>query len=378
MDFRLDDEHELFRRSVREFVLHEVVPVRERIEEDRGAFRELFGKTARMGYLGVRYPSGYGGSGGDFQMFCLMCEELARGSLSLAACVAMQSLMGTEFIFRYGSEDQRERLVVPAIRGEMVGAFSLTEPNAGSDLGAISTTAVRDGNEYVLNGSKTWVTNGPIADFFTIAASTDREKGIRGLNLFLVEKGTPGLQVGKHIEKLGLKGSLTSELHLSECRVPAGNLLGEPGKGAEQLMGILAEIRTMTGALSVGLAQAALDDSMEYAGTRVQFGRPIGKFQAIQQKIAEMGVRIEASRLLVYKAAWMIDNDIRCMREASIAKLFASESANWIADEACRVFAGYGFSMESNVQRYLRDARFLLIGGGTSEILRGIIFKEMG
>jgi len=378
MDFRLTEEQELFRRTVADFVDREVVPVAGEIDEREEFPWELFRKVAGLGWLGVRYPEEYGGAGADNTSFNLMCEELARGSMGLAATVAMQGLMGTDFVHRFGTEEHKRRLLAPALQGEKIGSIAMTEPGAGSDLGAIRTTAVRDVDEYVLNGTKMWITSATVADFFTIAAKTDPEAGFRGVDLFLVEKGTPGLRVGRPIRKLGTRSSETSEVILENVRVPAENLLGgEEGVGVSLLRGILDEIRVMTGALSVGLARAALDAAIRYAGEREAFGRPIIKFQATQHKLADMATRLEAARTLVYRAAWLIDQGEADTKISAMAKLFASEMANYVADETTRIFGAYGFAMEYDAQRYFRDARFLLYGGGTSEILKNIIARQL-
>ncbi|MFQ5422242.1 MAG: acyl-CoA dehydrogenase family protein, partial [Anaerolineae bacterium] len=292
--------------------------------------------------------------------------------------VAMQSLMGTDLVFRFGTDAHRKRLVQPALRGEKIGSIAMTEPDFGSDLGGITTRAERTGEGWVINGRQMWITSATIADFFTVAAKTDPDAGFKGVDLFLVEKTMPGVQVGKRIKKLGVRASETSELILDNVLIPSENLLGTAGTGFKNLLAILAEIRTMTGALGLGLGQAALDAACRYANERVQFGRPIAKFQAIQHKIAEMGTQLEAARGLVYRAAWQIDQGQRDMKLAAMAKLFATEAANYIADECTRIFGSYGFAMEYEAQRYFRDGRFLLYGGGTSELLRTTIAREMG
>jgi butyryl-CoA dehydrogenase len=378
VDFSFSEEQELLRRSVADFVDGEVVPVAARIDEEGQFPNWLFQKTAELGYLGLRYPQEYGGSGGDNVMFALMCEELARGSMSLAASVSMQCLMGTDFIYRFGTEEQRQRLLVPAIRGEKMGVIAMTEPDAGSDLGAIKTIALSDGDHYVLNGRKIWVTNARLADFFTVAAKTDPERGFKGIDMFLVERDTPGLSIGGDIDKMGIRGQSAAEMILEDCRVPAENLFGERGTGFSNLRGILAEIRIMMGALSLGLGRAALEAGVRYAQERVQFGRAIAGFQAISHRLVDMATQLEAARLMVYRAASALDSGKRDMKLASMAKLFASEMANQVADGTSRIFASYGFATEYPAQRYFRDARFLLLGGGTSEILRGIIAHEMG
>jgi alkylation response protein AidB-like acyl-CoA dehydrogenase len=377
MDFNFTDEQELFRKSVRDFVSKEVAPVAAEIDEAGEFPRALFQRCAENGYFALRYPEAIGGMGADFITFCLMVEEIARGSLSLAASVSMQCLMGTDFIFRFGTDDHKQRLLQPALRGEKIGGIAMTEPDFGSDLGNITTNALPTADGWVISGRKMWITSATIADFFTVAAKTDPEAGFKGVDLFLVEKDMPGVTVGRHIEKLGVRASETSELILENVHVPAENLLGEKGTGFRNLGGTLADIRTMTGALALGLGQAALDASIQYAQERVQFGRPIAKFQAIAHKIAEMGTQLEAARGLVYRSAWQVTQGVADMKLASMCKLFSTEVTNKIADECTRIFGSYGFAMEYDAQRYFRDARFLLYGGGTSEILRTIISRDL-
>ena len=378
MNFSFSEEQQLFRDSVRQFVDREVVPPAAELDEHGEFPDDLFRQCATNGYFALRYPESVGGMGADFTTYCLMIEELARGSLSLAAAVAMQSLMGTDLVYRFGTEDHKKRLLEPALRGKKIGTIAMTEPDFGSDLGGITTSAVAVDGGWVINGRKMWITSATLADFFTVAAKTNPEAGFKGVDLFLVEKELPGVSVGKRIKKLGVRASETSELILDEVHIPAENILGEQGTGFKNLGGILSEIRTMTGALSLGLGRAALADAVQYAGERIQFGRPIGAFQAIQHKIAQMGTQLEAARGLVYRAAWHIDKGEADMKLAAMAKLFASEAANHVADECTRILGSYGFAMEYDAQRYFRDARFLLYGGGTSEILQTIIAREMG
>ncbi len=378
MDFSLTDEQRRFQRSVRDFVSAEVAPVAREVDERGGFPWELFRRCAANGYLGLRYPESVGGMGADFTTFCLMVEELARGSLSLAAVISMQALMGTEFVYRFGIPEHRHNLLEPALRGEKIGTIAMTEPDFGSDLGGITTRAKALQTGWVITGRKMWITSATVADFFTVAAKTDPEAGFKGIDLFLVEKGMPGLEVGRRIEKLGVRASETCEVILDQVEVPDENLLGERGTGFKNLGAILGEIRTMTGALALGLGQAALEASVQYAHERVQFGRPIGAFQAISHKISEMATQLEAARGLVYRSAWLIAEGRGDMKLSAMAKLFATEVANRIADECTRIFGSYGFAMEYDAQRYFRDARFLLYGGGTSEILRTVIAREMG
>ena len=298
MNFSLTEEQELFRKSIHDFVEKEIAPAAAELDE-RGEFPlALFQRCGQLGYFGLRYPESVGGMSADFTTFCLMVEEMARGSLALAAAVSMQCLMGTDFVYRFGAEDHRSRLLAPALRGEKIGAIAMTEPDFGSDLGGITTRAVKDDDGWVLNGRKMWITSATVADFFTVAAKTDPDAGFKGIDMFLVERGLPGLTVGKRIEKMGVRASETSELILENVRVPGENLLGQQGTGFKNLGAILGEIRTMTGALALGLAQAALEASLKYSRERVQFGKPIGAYQAIAHKIAEMGTQLKR------RAAW--------------------------------------------------------------------------
>jgi len=377
MDFRLTAEQEAFRAAVARFVDAEVVPQATALDEAGEFPRTLFRRLAEQGFLGLRYPEAYGGSGADMVTYCLFAEELARGSMSLAALAAMQSLMGTYFVYRYGSEDLRQRYLVPALRGEKIATFGLTEPNAGSDVASITTFAERVEGGFRLKGTKTWVTNAPVADMLTVCAKTSRERGMKHIALFLVDRQFPGVTLGKKIDKQGVRASATGEILLDDVVVPDGHLLGGETGGVEKVGGILSEIRVMTGALAVGLGRAAYGAALRYARERTTFGKPIVEHQAISFKLADMLTQLHAASLLVYHAAWAIDQGLPVTREAAMTKLFASEAANRICDEASRVFASYSFATEYPVERYFRDARFLLWGGGTSEILRVIIGRDL-
>jgi benzylmalonyl-CoA dehydrogenase len=371
-------EQEQFRRAVARFVDAEVVPAAEAMDA-RGEFpAKLFKRVGDLGYLGLRYPEAYGGADADMTTYCLFAEELARGSLSLAAAAAMQSLMGTYFVYKYGSEDLRTRYLVPALRGELVATFALTEPNAGSDLGNITTRAERRGDGWVLTGGKTWVTNAPVADILTVAAKTSGERGLKNIALFLLDRGAMrGITLGKKIDKMAVRASETGEILLDAVEVPASHLLGGDTGGVEKIGTILSEIRVMTAALSVGLARAAYGAALAYSRQRVAFGKPIGEHQAIGFRLADMLTSIHAAMLMTYQAAARLDAGRVITREAAMTKLFASEMAVKVTDDAARIFASYGLAMEYPVQRYFRDARFLLPGGGTSEILRLIIGRDL-
>jgi alkylation response protein AidB-like acyl-CoA dehydrogenase len=370
-------QREEFRASVRAFVDREVLPRAEELDRHGEFPHELFERLGRLGYLGIRYPEEVGGQGGDFSTACVLYEELAAGSLSLAAICAMQSLMGTDFVYRFGTPEQREVYLRPALAGEKIATFALTEPNAGSDLGAMRTRAERAADGWVLTGTKTWITNAPVADFLTVGAKTSDQPGLKHIALFLVDASTPGFSVGRPIEKLGVRSSLTSEVSLDECHVPADALLGGEGDGVRNVGSLLSEIRAMTAALAVGLGRRALVDAARYATERQAFGKRIGEFQAIEHKLAEMATDLEAARLMAAEAASRVDAGDRSVAFPAMAKLFATEACVRIVDEGTRILGSYGYAMEYAAQRYLRDARFLLYGGGTSELLRGLIGREV-
>jgi butyryl-CoA dehydrogenase len=371
-------EQEEFRRTVARFVDAEVAPQANAVDE-RGEFpRELFKRIGAQGWLGLRYPEKYGGADADMVTYCLFAEELARGSLSVAAAAAMQSLMGTHFVYEHGSEALRAKYLAPALRGDLVATFALTEPNAGSDVANIATRAERRGDRWVLRGTKTWVTSAPVADMLTVAAKTSSERGMKNIALFLVDRNTMrGVTLGKPIDKMAVRASVTGEIVLEDVEVPTEHLLGGETGGVELIGRILAEIRIMTAALSVGLMRAAYEAATTYARQRVAFGKPIGEHQAIGFKLADMLTSLQAATLMTYQAAARLDAGRPIGREAAMAKLFASEAAVRVTDEAARVFGSYGLAMEYPVQRYFRDARFLLPGGGTSEILRLVIGREL-
>lgn len=369
---------ELIRKTFARFTDEEVIPKAREMDEAGEFPRWMFEKIAKTGAYGIRYPRSVGGAGGNTTQFCIMVEELARGSMSVAAFTAMQCLMGTNFLYEYGTPELHERLFGPAIRGEKVASFALTEADAATDLGAVKTTAMSDGDRWVINGSKTWITNAPVADFYTVLCQTDKSKGLKGLNFFLIERDAPGLYVSRKFDKLGTRATEISELAFTDVVIPFENRLGREGQGVGNLMRILAVIRAMTAALSLGLARAAYDHSKAYAMERVQFKKRIGSYQLVQQKIANMATDIWASQLMTYATTEKIDRGERALKEASMAKYFVSEVACRAADEATRIFGAYSYSMEYDVQRFYRDCRFLLFGGGTSEILQTIISRECG
>ncbi|OGL17876.1 MAG: hypothetical protein A3F92_00890 [Candidatus Rokubacteria bacterium RIFCSPLOWO2_12_FULL_71_22] len=375
---RFTAEQEEFRRGVARFVDAEVVPVAAALDERAEFPRELFKRLGALGYFGLRYPEAYGGADADMVTYCLFAEELARGSMSLAAAACMQSLMGTHFVHAFGSEALRQRYLVPALRGDLVATFALTEPNAGSDLANIATRAERRGDRWVLRGTKTWVTSAPVADVLTVAAKTSGERGLKNIALFLLDRATMrGITPGRKIGKMSVRASETGEILLEDVEVPEEHLLGGEAGGVEKIGGILAEIRVMTAAISTGLARAAYAAALAYARERVAFGKPIVEHQAIGFKLADMLTALHAAALVTYQAAARLDAGHPVAREAAMAKLLASETAVRVTDEAARIFASYGLADEYPVQRYFRDARFLLPGGGTSEILKVVIGREL-
>jgi alkylation response protein AidB-like acyl-CoA dehydrogenase len=375
MDFELSEEQRAIQDTFARFCDERIAPQAEALDESHAYPSDLVRELGELGFFGFRYAEESGGSGLDLVTYTLALEEIARGSMSLAGAVTMQSLMGTKFLEMLGNEDIKTRLFAPALEGKKIGGICMTEPNAGSDLGGISTTATKVDGGWRINGQKIWITAAPVADFFTVFARAGEEKK---LTIFLVEKDFEGLHVGRSIEKMGVWALPTSELALDECFVPDSHMLSqEVGDGEQHLRKLLAEIRIVTGALAVGLGRAALDSAIQYASERKQFGKPINRFQAIQMKLADMATELEAAGHLVRYAAWLKDTGKPHHKQASMAKLFASETAAKAADQAARVAASYGFAMEYPFQRYLRDVRFTLIGGGTSEILKMIIAKEL-
>jgi butyryl-CoA dehydrogenase len=373
MDFSLTEEQQAIREAFRRLVDDKIAPRAHEIDRAAVFPEDEFRAVGELGFFGMRYPEQVGGSGQDVVSYCLAVEELARGSLSVAAACTMQSLMGTYFLYRADDEAIRDEFLRPALAGQRLGTICFTEPGAGSDLSAIATRAVRDGDEWVLSGQKTWITSAPVADFFTVFAKTSEKE----ISPFLVPRDTPGLEVGRNIPKMGVRASVTSEVFLNDCRVPGRFMLAEEGKGRAVLEEILEKIRLMTGALAVGAGRGALEAALAYAGERVQFGKPIQAYQAIKMRLAEMATELEAARQLVHYGAWRDDRGMPHRKEAAMAKLFASETGLKVCDGAARVLASYGYAEEYPVERHLRDVRFTLIGGGTSEILKLVIAKEL-
>jgi alkylation response protein AidB-like acyl-CoA dehydrogenase len=369
MDFRFSEEQEFFRAQVRDAVDRLIRPRVAEIDAQAELPRDLWRELAELGYFGLRHGAKYGGMEADTVTSMVFFEELARGSCGFFMAVTVQMLMGTYFVARFGSEAIKERVLVPAIRGQKVAAICFTESQSGSDLGGTRTRATRDGDGWVLHGTKEWITNGPICDFATVVATTNPEAGLKGLSFFLVENGTPGFSRGQKIGKLGARGSVTGEIVLDGVRVPVENLLGEPGKGVTYLGDILNQVRVMTGLAACSIAEEAMSDARAYARRREAFGKPIADYQLIREKFGKYWAKREAARTLLYRVAWMIDQKIDCLREAMAAKWLATEMCLEAVDEATRVYAGNAFCTEYPAERFFRDARFLLSGGGTHEVL---------
>ena len=377
LGFRLSEEQESFRQAVRGFAEKELAP---RVEELEAAERfplELFRQLGRLGYLGVGYPEEYGGSGGDMLMRCFLIEEIGRVNCGFAAALLGHVGLGCIPILKFGTEEQKRRYLVPAIKGEILGCFGLSEPDSGSDAASIRTTAERRGDGYVIKGSKMFITNGTIADYCLVVAYTDRTKRGSGISVFIVDTRTPGFTVSRKLRKTGHHTSETAALSFDDMTVPAAALLGGIEGGFKQVTATLEGGRITHAARSVGVSQAALEAALRYAQEREQFGQKIGKFQAIKFKLARMAMEVETARTAMWRAAWLFDQG-PCMREAAMVKLYASEVAQRVTWEAVQIFGGYGYITEFPVERYWRDARLMTITEGTTEIQLTIIARELG
>ncbi len=378
MDFTFTDEQKALRKSVREFAEGEIGPHVMEWDEVSHFPTELLPKLGEMGLLGVIFPEEYGGSGLGYIEYATVIEELSRVDGSVGLFVAAHNSLCSNHIYKFGSEEQKKKYLVPLAQGKKLGAWSLTEPEAGSDAGGTRTTAVRDGDHWVLNGSKTFTTNGSYADVCVAMAVTDKTKDSHGISAFILEKGTPGFRPGKKENKLGMRASDTSEVIFSDCRIPADQLLGHEGEGFIGSLKILDGGRISIAALALGMAQGALEAATNYAKQRKQFGKAIADFQAIQFKLADMATQVEAARLLVYQAAWLADQkNVRFTRESSMAKLFASEVAVRVANECVQVHGGYGFIKDYPAEKFYRDVKLCTIGEGTSEIQRLVIARQL-
>lgn len=379
MNFELTKEQQMIKEMVREFAEKEIAPNAAKWDEEAYFPIEVFKKMGELGLLGIPFPEQYGGSGGDTISYAIAVEEIGRAcggtGLSYAAAVSL----GASPIYYFGTEEQKQKWLVPMARGEALGAFGLTEPNAGSDAGGTKTTAVLDGDEYVINGEKCWITNAEYARQVIVTAVTGKdERGKNIISAIIVPTDTPGFTIRSNYDKMGVRASNTCELVFENVRVPKENVLGDPKKGFKQFLYTLDGGRVSIAALAVGIAQAAFEKALQYAKERAQFGQTISKFQAIQFKLADMAMEIELARNMVYKAAWLKDQGKPFTKEASFAKLFASEMGFRVCNQAIQIHGGYGYMKEYGVERHLRDIKLMEIGEGTSEIQRVVIARQLG
>jgi alkylation response protein AidB-like acyl-CoA dehydrogenase len=384
VEFSLTDEQQQLRNTVRKFAESEIAPHVMEWDEASTFPSELIPKLAELGLLGVIFPEQYGGAGMGYQEYAIIIEELSRVDGSIGIIVAAHNSLCTNHIYKFGNEDQKKKFVVPLAQGQKLGCWSLTEPEAGSDAGGTRTTAKKVGGEWVINGAKTFTTNGHYADVCVAMAVTDPGEKHHGISAFIVEKGTPGFRPGKKENKLGLRASDTSEVVFTDCRIPAENLLGKEGEGFVNSLQILDGGRISIASLALGMAQGAYESALRYAKQRKQFGKAIAEFEAIQFKLADMATEIEAARLLTYQAAWLADrakasgdHAVRFTRESSMAKLYAGEVAVRVANEAVQIHGGYGFIKDYPAEKYYRDVKLCTIGEGTSEIQRLVIARQL-
>lgn len=377
LNFELSEDHQMIRDSVREFTERHVAP--SVIERDmQKAFpHKLVKQLAELNLLGIPHEESYGGGGFDTVSFCLAVEEIARWDASLALTVASHTSLASGHIALVGSHEQKEKFLTPLAKGEKLGGWCLTEPGSGSDVSGLKTTAVKKNDRWILNGTKLFITQGSVGDLYVVLARTDPEKGKKGITAFITERERKGIQPGEPMQKLGMNTSDTAEVVFENVELPAENRLGKLNTGFSDAMKVLDGGRIGIGALSVGIARGAFEESMKYSAERRQFGKPIGEFQAIEQKLAQMATEIEAARLLVHRAAWLKDHGKPYTKEASMGKLLASELAVRAADDAVQIHGGYGYTKEYHVERFLRDAKLMTIGEGTSEIQRIIIGREI-
>jgi acyl-CoA dehydrogenase len=376
MDLRFTEEQEMMRKMVQDFAQREIAPFIEKMEE--GQFpTEVLRKMGELGLMGIPIPSKYGGSEMDFISYIIAIHEISKVSATVGVILSVHTSVGTNPILYFGTEEQKQKYVPKLAAGACLGAFCLTEPSAGSDAGSLKSKAVLDGDHYVINGSKVFITNGGEADVYIVFASTDPSAGAKGITAFIVEKGTPGLVIGKDEHKMGLHGSRTVQLTFEDMKVPKENVLGEVGQGFKIALANLDVGRIGIAAQALGIAEAAYEEAANYAKERVQFGRPISAQQGVGFKLADMATSVEASKLLVYRAAELRAKGLNCGKEASIAKLFASKTAMEVTTEAIQVFGGYGYTKEYPVERYFRDAKVTEIYEGTSEIQRIVISKHL-
>lgn len=375
MFFKLSDEHEMIRKMVRDFAKNEVEPTAAERDEEERFDRGLFDKMAELGLTGIPWPEEYGGIGSDYLAYVIAVEELSRVCASIGVTLSAHTSLAGWPVYKFGTEEQKQKYLKPMAQGEKIGAYGLTEPGSGSDAGGMRTNAKLNGDHYVLNGSKIFITNGGIADTYIVFAVTDPESKHKGTSAFIVEKDFKGFSVGKKESKLGIRSSPTTEIIFEDCIVPKENLLGQEGEGFKIAMMTLDGGRNGIAAQAVGIAQGALDASVAYAKERQQFGKPIAMQQGIGFKLADMATTVEASRLLTYQAAWLESEGLPYGKESAMSKLFAGDTAMKVTTEAVQVFGGYGYTKDYPVERYMRDAKITQIYEGTQEIQRLVISR---
>jgi len=377
MDFELTEEQKMVKEAAADFAKNTLAPRAQEFDENEEIPKEIYQELAGLGYMGIMVPEEFGGSNFDFISYILIMEEFAKVCAALQISISVQNSLVCDAVVKFGTKDQKKKYFPGLAKGEKIGAYSLTEPGSGTDAGSLRTSAVPKDDYYLLNGTKAFVTNAGIADLFVVFVSTKPELKSKGISCLLVEKGTEGFSIGVNEKKMGLKGSDTRELSFSDCKVPKGNLLGKENEGFKIALSLLDPSRISVGAQCVGIAQAAFEEALKYSKERVQFGQPICNFQAIQFKLADMATEIDAARLLVHRAAHIHSKGIRCGREAAMSKLYASEMANRVVNEAVQIHGGYGYMKEYAVERYFRDARVTEIYEGTSEAQRIVISRHL-
>ena len=377
MDFKLSKEQEMIRNVMKEFAECEVKPIAAEIDESSRFPRETVEKMAKYHMLGIPFPVEYGGAGGDEIAYAIAVEELSKACATTGVILSAHTSVGCWPIYKYGTEEQKQKYLVPLAKGEKLGAFGLTEPNAGTDAAGQQTTAILDGDNYILNGTKLFITNGGEADIYIIFAMTDRTKGTRGISAFIVEKDTPGFSIGKIEDKMGIRGSSTAELIFRDCIIPKENLLGKEGKGFGIAMSTLDGGRIGIAAQALGIAEGALEETIKYIKERQQFGRPLSKFQGLQWMIADMATEIEGAKLLVYKAAYNKANGLPYNKEAAMAKLFAANTAMNVTTKCVQLHGGYGYTKDYPVERMMRDAKITEIYEGTSQVQQMVIAANL-
>ena len=372
MDFNLTEEHELIRQSVIEFCDRHVCPIADGVDNESSFPAETIKKLAELDLMGIPYPLEYGGAGSDFLSYIIVIEELSRACTTTGFIVECNTSLAGFPLFKFGTEEQKKKYLTPVCKGEMLGSLAFTDPGAETDA-AGSTTAVQDGKEWVLNGSKLFISNATAAGVIIVFAMTDTSKGTAGISAFIVPAGAPGLRIGRHLKKMGTRGSVTAEASLQDCRIPKENLLGAQGQGSEIFMATLDGARMGIAAQAVGISQAALDESIKYSKQRVQFGKPIGEFEAVQVMIGNMATEVQASRLLTYHAAWCYDQGLPYSSQAAMAKLFAAETASRQTGRAVQIHGGIGYAKGAKVERLYRDAVITATYSGTSDMLKMFI-----